>query len=655
MPSYFMKKTFVTGKISINSKGMGFVTPETVTDKNKDQDILVEVQNLNTAMHGDLVEVAILPNKLYNKTQGEITKIIKRAKMQFVGVIGIHDSVVYLTPDDRRFYADIVLPKESVKDAKINQKALVEIVDWQKGKNPEGKILEVIGPKGEHETEINSIILEKGFHAGFPPEVEAEADKFAREAFPVAPEEVARRRDFRNTLTFTIDPKDAKDFDDALSFKKLENGNYEIGVHIADVSHYVRPGTELDKEAIKRGCSIYLVDRTIPMLPHALSNDICSLNPNVDRLAFGAVFEIDSKGNIHNRWFGKTIIHSARRYNYEEAQEIMDKKSGDYFDVLITMNEIAKIYIKENTEAGAINFETTEIKFELDEKGVPLRVIKKERVDTHKMIEQYMLLANKEVAKFIYDHDKKIISKSEGLMYRVHNAPDPQKVKDLALLIRTLGYHFNLDKDGNIRAGDLNKLFKEIEGKPEETLIKTAAVRSMSKAIYSTLNTGHFGLAFEYYTHFTSPIRRYPDLLVHRILETYIQGKKLSNNDVAFFAEAAESSTEREISASDAERSSIKYKQVEYWAPRVGAELTGVISGVTEWGMYIEETETKAEGMIRLKDLTATFGEMFTFEEKAYSIVSQSKKHKFTLGDTVKVKLLRADVERKTLDFELVK
>lgn len=659
------KEDTFEGIISLNSKAIGFVSPLDATGAkgtNRDEDIMIETDNLNTALHGDTVLVEILPDKIFNRLQGKVLKIVKRVKKQFVGTVDVKDNRAWLIPDDRRMYTDILLPTETklIEKGRLvtGDKLLVEITDWQPGKSPVGTVLKFIGKKGEHNTEMESIILEKGFHSGFPDNVEREAEEIAAKAFPVDSGEIASRKDFRKTLTFTIDPKDAKDFDDALSFKKISDGRFEIGIHIADVSQYVQPGTALDTEAILRGCSVYLVDRTIPMLPHALSNNICSLNPHEDRLAFGAVFEMDIKGKIYKKWFGKTIIYSDKRFTYEEAQEVInksqvtsDKEDSKYQEVLNILNTIAKIYIKENAAAGAISFETEEIKFELDERGVPLRVIKKQRLDTHKLIEQFMLLANREVAEFIHTKDLKMKDKLEGLMYRVHDDPSPEKIKDLAVLVRALGHNLPLTKDGEVTAKDLNALFLQIEGKAEESLIKTAAIRSMSKAIYTTLNSGHFGLAFEFYTHFTSPIRRYPDLVVHRILHAYLTGKKLTNKDVEFFAEVAESSTEREISAADAERTSVKYKQVEYWAPRVGAELSGVISGVSEWGVYVEENETKAEGMVRLKDMT---DDIYSLDQKNYAVVGQKTGKKISLGDKVNIKLIRADVDKKTLDFQLI-
>jgi ribonuclease R len=452
------KEQLITGPISISGKGVGFVSQGPDTEKG--DDIMIEMQNLNTALHRDVVEVRILPQKVYNRTTGEVTKIVERKnRLQFVGTIDTKTDSVWLMPDDNKMYMDIVLPKEKAGErVHDGDKVLAEVIEWKPGKSPMGKVVKVIGKKGEHNAEVISILMDQGFDTEYPEDVMREAKQIYATAFPVPEAEIAKRRDFRQTLTMTIDPKDAKDFDDALSFKKLPNGHYEIGVHIADVSHYVRPGTPLDREAHKRGCSVYLVDRTIPMLPHELSNIVCSLNPDEDRLVFSAVFEMDENAEIYDRWFGKSIIHSHRRFSYEEAQDLLnkagkgekDEKEPDTQQVLVTMNAIAKKMEAANKIDGAISFETTEIKFELDEKGVPLRVVKKERLDTHKMIEQYMLLGNREVAEFIYNKDLKVRSKTEGLMYRTHDSPNPDKIKDLAVLVRAMGYQLPLNKDGSV-------------------------------------------------------------------------------------------------------------------------------------------------------------------------------------------------------------
>jgi ribonuclease R len=478
----------------------------------------------------------------------------------------------------------------------------------------------------------------------------------------------------RQTMTFTIDPFDAKDFDDAISFKVLSpvdgKKRYEIGVHIADVSHYVREGSALDKEAVKRGCSIYLVDRTIPMLPEVLSNDVCSLNPHEDKLTFSAIFVMDDNAQVIERWFGRTVMNSTHRFTYETAQAAIDGDASSvvthssgtqpvalaesgmkYREELSTMNRLAKILQKEKFAAGAIEFETEEIKFKLDEQGKPIGVYKKVRLDTHKLVEEYMLLANREVAKFIFDSIKKKGHRDTGAIYRIHDMPDKEKIADLATFVKALGYDLRV-KDGTVTARDLNKLLEQVEGTPHESLIRTAAVRSMQKAVYSTKNIGHFGLAFDFYTHFTSPIRRYPDLLVHRVLAKHLNQEPFGDRDIVTFQHIAETSTKREIDASDAERSSKKLKQVEYMSSRVGQTFEGTISGVSEWGVYVEENESRSEGMIKLRDLGNDF---YSFNQKSYSIIGERSKQAFTLGDPITFKVVGADLDKKILDYVPVK
>jgi ribonuclease R len=638
-----LNKTTI-GIVRVNSYGTGFVDQENKEEKSTE----IPTQYLHTATHLDEVEIAVTGRKTQRgNPEGEVVKILKRAKTSYTGVIENKGMGLCLITDDKRLYADIYIPQAHRNGAVAGDKAHVEIVEWTKDeRNPIGKVLEVVGKHGEHEAEIRAILLERGIMRDFPSSVEEEAKKVKEKEKKTSAEEIKTRRDMRGTLTFTIDPFDAKDFDDAISFKELPDGTYEIGVHIADVSHYVRPGTELDREARERGFSVYLVDRTIPMLPEILSNDLCSLNPHEDKLAFSSIFIMNKKGEVLSRWFGKTIINSDRRFTYEEAQESI-VKSGDYDNELRTLNGIAKILREKKERAGAIDFEQDEIKFVLDEKGKPIRIIKKKRFDAHKLVEEYMLLANREVAMFMAEAPA---TKAAGFLYRIHDVPKDEKIADLAIFVRALGHELPISKKG-VTVRDLQALMKKVEGKAEESLVKTAAVRSMAKAIYSTDNVGHFGLAFEYYTHFTSPIRRYADLVVHRLLQDELTHSPKARGDWELYKKVAEDTSEKEIRAAEAERASIKYKQVEYMKDRIGQVFDGSISGVTEWGVYVEDVETKSEGMIRLKDLP---GDYYVLDKKNYAVVGERTKKKYRLGDKVKFKILNADLERKTLDFTLV-
>ncbi len=653
------KKTkTLTGVIRIAGKGTGFFEHE-----NFEQDLVIETENLNTALNLDEVEIVPLSKLSLGRKTAKVAKIIKRAKFEFVGTLEHENGRLFLIPDDKKIYKDIAITENQTAGAKDNIKALVKITNWtDPKKNPEGKIIKIIGMKGVHDVEMSAIVLEKGFDTEFPPEVETEAEAISKSVLKISSEELSKRRDFRKTLTFTIDPVDAKDFDDAISFKKLANGNFEIGVHIADVSHFVREGSALDREGRKRGFSVYLVDRTIPMLPEALSNNVCSLKPNEDRLTFSAVFEVTENGGVKNRWFGKTVIHSAKRFTYESAQELIDAPynsqtvvNDDSLTVvnlnktLQTLNAIAKKLRDEKFKKGAIDFEQDEVRFELDENGKPLRIYKKKRLDTHKLVEEYMLLANRSVAEFIFKAREKQRS-SEPFIYRIHDLPDRERIANLGIFLKALGYDLTM-KGGNVSAKDLQMLFEKIEGRAEESMIKTAAVRSMAKAIYSTINIGHFGLSFDYYTHFTSPIRRYADLLVHRVLFHHLNGTKIPANEWQSYEKMARENSEQEIAAAEAERNSKKYKQVEYMRERIGQAFEGIISGVTEWGMYIEEKETRCEGMIKLRDLSDDF---YTLQEKNYCLVGEKTKKKYSLGDAVKFKVVGADLERRTLDYGLV-
>ncbi len=658
----------ITGVVSTTQKGAGYIDNE---DPKKDS-IYIEQGTLNTALNGDTVEVSVSKKAIRGVVQdvGVVTKVISRAKDTFVGTVEEGKEFYSIVPDDRKMYVSIVIPITETKHLKKDEKVLVKLLSWTDAtKNPTGKVMRVLGKKGVNDVEMESIVLEKGFEVGFPKAVEHEAEAIEKNK-EISAEEISKRRDMRTTQTFTIDPFDAKDFDDAISFKPLPGGLYEIGVHIADVSHYVREGTALDAEAVKRGCSVYLVDRTIPMLPEVLSNDVCSLNPHEDKLSFSSIFTIDTKGKVHSRWFGRTVMNSTHRFTYETAQAVIDGNpqaitaySSDtqtvasaeagmqYREQLVTLNAIAKHLQKEKFSKGAIEFEQEEIKFRLDEKGRPIGVYRKERLDTHKLVEEYMLLANREVGKYIYDSIQKKGKRDTGSIYRIHDVPDKDKILNLATFVKALGYNLQ-NKDGEVTAHALNHLLEQIDGTPHESLIRTATIRSMQKAIYSTKNIGHFGLAFEFYTHFTSPIRRYPDLLVHRVLAKHLNNEPFKDTEINTLQHIAESSTRREISATEAERASKKLKQVEYMSSRVGQVFKGTISGVTQYGIYVEENETKSEGMIAIRNIGSDY---YVFDQKTYSIVGEKTGERFTLGDQITFKVMSADLDKKILDFTLVR
>ncbi len=630
----------------VRGKGTGFVTLPDFTE-----DIIIERNNLHCALDGDIVEIKIKSKQTGERTEGVVTTVIERKKTEFIGVIkrDTDTNGFVLQPDNRRIHVRFTLPHATGND--VDMKAIVTIANWSDPEQqPIGEITEILGRAGDHETEMQAIIRGGGFTHNFPQTVQEEANALYQkreEIFRIALAD-PKRRDVRHITTVTIDPVDAKDFDDALSIQTLANGNIEIGIHIADVSHYVTPGTQLDTEARERATSIYLVDRVIPMLPEVLSNDLCSLRPNEDRLAFSAMFELTPAAKVVHAWYGQTIINSNRRFSYEEAQEILNDGHGDYFEELTNMMTLGRHLRKERYKNGAIAFEQPEVKFELDAHGVPIRAYKKERTETMMMIEDFMLLANEQVATHI---NALASSRNQNLafVYRIHDVPDPEKIEELGIFIRALGYDFETNH-GIVKATDINKLLKEIEGKPEANLIKTATIRSMAKAIYSTKNIGHFGLAFKFYTHFTSPIRRYPDLLAHRLLRLHLDNIHIKNSDLAQFERISIQSSKREIEAVSAERDSIKFKQVEYLKNAVGQTFEAIITGVTDWGIYVQEQNTLAEGMVRLATIKTDY---FEHEASKYRIKGQRTGKVYRLGDTVTVTLIRADLEERQLDFTL--
>jgi len=635
------------GTVRVTGKGVGyFPIPEV------DEDYEIQSENLKSALDRDRVKVETLNTVVSGRKQAKVVDIVERHKTEFVGNLEKTDRGFFLIPDDKRMYRDIFVPIDKIKKSKggsaqAGEKVQVKITEWRDpAKSPTGEVVRIIGQAGEHNAEMLGIVYESGFEVDFPPEVEAEANAW-KEKYKTE-DKLKDRKDFRDRTTFTIDPDDAKDFDDAISFVTLPTGNFEVGIHIADVSHFVVEKTKLDREARKRGTSIYLVDRTIPMLPEVLSNDLCSLSPNEPKYAFSAIFVMDKEAQIKERWFGKTLIESDRRFTYEEAQEILDKKAGQFFDELNLLNILAKKLRVEKFKNGAIDFESDEVKFELDDLGRPVRVYRKERKDTHKLIEDFMLLANREVATQL--HVANTENTRAASVYRIHDSPDREKIINLATFVKALGFELK-NKDGETTGEDIARMLRSVDGTPAEALIKTAAVRAMSKAIYSTSNIGHFGLAFEYYTHFTSPIRRYPDLLVHRLLLRFLTHGKVEQDEIVKYQKLSDDSSGRELEAAQAERTSIKYKQVEYMQDHIGEEFNALISGVSEWGVYVEETETKAEGMVRLRDMKDDFYEL---NKKLYALVGKKTGKKYSLGDKVRVKLTASDFERKTLDFNFV-
>ena len=635
-----LHKHYVEGVIDMTSTGNAYLVADTL-----EHDVFIPSINVNKAMHQDRVKVYMYKRKRNGKFEGDVVEILERAKNSFVGVLQMNKNFGFVIPDDPKMYADIFIAKNKLNGAEDGEKVMADITDWpENSKNPFGKITTVLGPPGDHQTEIHSILLEYGLPYEFPKEVEEQAAALPIE---ITSEEVSKRRDMRDVLTFTIDPKDAKDFDDALSFQILENGNYEIGIHIADVSHYVQPDTILDDEAYDRATSVYLVDRVVPMLPEVLSNNVCSLRPEEEKLTFSAIFEINNEGQILKEWFGRTVTYSDRRFTYEEAQQVIETQEGECKEAILTLDRLAKILRQKRMKEGAISFDKVEVRFDLDDAFEPTGVYFKESKDSNKLIEEFMLLANRKVAEFIGKEHGKASDKT--FIYRIHDEPDEDKLASLQNIVKKFGYDLNT-VDRKSTTDSLNKLLKDVHGKAESNMVETLAIRSMSKAVYTTQNIGHYGLAFDYYSHFTSPIRRYPDVMTHRLLQHYLDQGKTPKAEV--YEEKCKHSSEREQLASKAERDSIKYMQVKFMDQHKDQEFDGVITGVTEWGIYVEILENKCEGMVRIKDLKDDY---YIFDEEQYALVGQSNGLLYQLGDYVTIKVKKTDLERKHLDFDLLK
>ncbi|MBD9112148.1 ribonuclease R [Bacteroides nordii] len=630
----------MTGTFQRKSNGKNSFIPEGGGDP-----IFVAERNSAHAMNNDKVKIAFFAKRKNHDAEGEVIEILERANDTFVGTLQVEKSYAFLVTENRTLANDIFIPRDKLKGGKTGDKAVVKVIEWpDKAKNPIGQVLDILGKAGDNTTEMHAILAEFGLPYVYPQAVEKAADKIPAE---ISEEEIAKREDFRKVTTFTIDPKDAKDFDDALSIRKLKDNLWEVGVHIADVTHYVKEGSIIDKEAEKRATSVYLVDRTIPMLPERLCNFLCSLRPHEEKLAFSVIFDITEKGEVKNSRIVHTIIYSDRRFTYEEAQQIIETREGDFKEEVLMMDTIAKALRERRFAAGAINFDRYEVKFEIDEKGKPVSVYFKESKDANKLVEEFMLLANRTVAEKIGRVPKG--KKAKVLPYRIHDLPDPEKLDNLSQFIARFGYKLRTSGTKTDISKSINHLLDDIQGKKEENLIETVSIRAMQKARYSTHNIGHYGLAFDYYTHFTSPIRRFPDMMVHRLVTKYLDGGRSVSESK--YEDLCDHSSNMEQIAANAERASIKYKQVEFMSERLGQTYDGVISGVTEWGLYVELNENKCEGMIPMRDLDDDY---YEFDEKNYCLRGRRKNKTFSLGDAITIKVARANLEKKQLDFVLM-
>jgi len=631
------KGGYVTGKVEMTSQGSAYINSESLSE-----DIFVTQVNLHHALHGDLVKVYLYARRKSRRLEGEVVEILTRAKRNFVGTVEVSAHFAFLLPDSRQMPYDIYIPKENLKQALNGQKAIARIVDWpQSVKNPTGEIVEVLGEPGENEAEMHAILAEFDLPYRFSTEVEKAALNISGK---ITKDDYKQRRDFRGIPTFTIDPADAKDFDDALSIRQLKSGRWEVGIHIADVTHFILPNSTLDKEAQERGTSIYLVDRVVPMLPENISNKHCSLRANEEKLCFSVVFEMDEEANVIAEWMGKTVIFSDRRFTYEEAQNIIESGHGELSDKIAKLHHLAQLLRKRRFSNGSLDFERTEVKFEIDEKGTPLGVFLKEIKASNQLIEEFMLLANKRVAEFIGAKSKT----AKTFVYRVHDCPDQEKLASFAFVIKKFGHRISTTSRQQL-SQSLNQLLKKVQGKNEQNLIETLAIRAMAKAKYSTQNIGHYGLAFKYYSHFTSPIRRYPDMLVHRLLEAYLRNERSKNEEK--FESLCNHASEMERKAINAERTSVRYKQVEFLRDKIGQQFEGIIAGVADWGIYVEISENKCEGLIPIRELDDDF---YEHDEGNYCITGRMNRKKYQLGDPIKIEISRVDLPKKQVDLLLV-
>jgi ribonuclease R len=640
------------GKFKMNSRG-GFITGTIERQGVKTflqpddggEPVFIPERKTNHALLNDKVKVFLYASRRGQQPEGEVVDILERAKDTFVGILDVSENYAFLICDNRVLTNDVFIPKNKLNGAKNGQKVVVKLLQWEPNlKSPVGEVIDILGNKGDNDAEMHAILAEFGLPYKYPADVEAAADKIDA---GITPEEVAKRTDMRGIPTFTIDPRDAKDFDDALSLRKLDNGLWEVGVHIADVTHYVQPGSIIEKEGRERATSVYLVDRTIPMLPEHLSNGICSLRPDEDKLCYSVIFKMNDKAEVTHYDIVKTVIRSNRRFTYEEAQQVIETGNGDFKEQILELDRLAKILRQKRFDQGAIAFDRVEVRFDIDEKGKPVSVFFKEQKDANKLIEEFMLLANKTVATHIGKPGRG--QKAKTFVYRIHDLPNPDKLENFSQFIRKFGYQLRTTGKQSAVSGSINALLDAVQGKKEQNLIETLAIRSMAKAEYSTDNMGHYGLSFDYYTHFTSPIRRYPDMMVHRLLERYGSGGKNVNQKE--YEDLCRHSSDMEQLAANAERASIKYKQVEFMAAHLGQVFDGVISGVTEWGIYVELVENKCEGMVPIRELDDDY---YTFDDKNYCLVGRRYRRKYQLGDEVTVRVARANLDKKQLDFVLV-